>query len=82
MKTFKQILVVCAITLAFSNANAQDANNPWIIKLGANVIDAYPTNLPGSDLYGPQGKWFSGFFNTKDHWNILPCPALRFSSHY
>ena len=72
MKTLKQILTVCAMTLAFSNANAQDANNPWVITLGANAVDAYPTNLSTSDLYGPQGKWFSQFFNTRDHWNILP----------
>ena len=33
MKTLKQILIVCAMTLAFSNANAQDANNPWVMLL-------------------------------------------------
>ena len=60
------------MTMAFSSATAQDANNPWVITLGANAVDAYPTNLPSSDLYGPQGKWFSQFFNTKEHWNILP----------
>ena len=48
MKTLKQILIVCAFTLAFSNANGQDANNPWVITLGANAVDAYPTNLPTS----------------------------------
>ena len=64
MKTIKQILVVCAMSLVFSSATAQDTNNPWVITLGANAIDGYPVNLPSSDLYGPQGKWFSEFFNT------------------
>jgi len=72
MKTIKQILTICALTLALSNANAQDANNPWVVTLGVNVVDAYPTNASSIDTYGSQGKWFSEFFNTEDHWNMIP----------
>ena len=72
MKSIKQILIICALTFAFSNANAQDANNPWVVTLGVNAVDAYPTNASSVDTYGGQGKWFSEFFNTEDHWNVIP----------
>lgn len=72
MKFIKQILILTAVIFAFSNANAQDENNPWVVSIGVNAVDAYPTNTPATDAYGPQGKWFSEFFNTKDHWNVIP----------
>jgi len=42
MKTFK-IAVIALFTLALtSNVNAQDANNPWVVGFGANVVDFSP----------------------------------------
>lgn len=42
MKTLK-IAVIALFTLALtSNVNAQDANNPWVVGFGANVIDFSP----------------------------------------
>lgn len=61
MKTIKQLLFVCALTFTFSNAIAQDANNPWVVSFGVNAVNAYETNI------------FEGeFYNAKDHWNIVP----------
>ena len=39
------LAVVC-----FSSVNAQDKDNPWIVEIGTNVVDFYPTDanpLPG-----------------------------------
>ena len=61
MKTIKQLLIVCALTFTFSNAVAQDANNPWVVSFGVNAVNAYENNF------------FKGeFYNAKDHWNIVP----------
>lgn len=82
MKIIKQILFVCVAILAFSSVNAQDENNPWVVTFGVNAVDAYPTNLPASDINGPQGGWFSEFFNTKDHWNLIPAISTLGVSGY
>ena len=57
-------------------ALAQDENNPWVITVGTNAIDTYPTNSSGDNLGGNSGQWFQQFFNTGDHWNI----GLSFST--
>lgn len=46
---------------------AQDRNNPWAFGLGVNAVDFYPT---GQDA--PLGGYFEDFFNTGEHWNVLP----------
>jgi OmpA-OmpF porin, OOP family len=56
------------LVTGLSNVNAQDKNNPWAIGIGVNAVDFYPTN-PG--LSG-HGAWFDEYFNTSDHYNILP----------
>lgn len=50
-----------------SVVTAQNENNPWAIGIGVNAVDFYPV---GEDF--PQGDMFDDFFNTSDHWNILP----------
>lgn len=56
------------LVLVYSNANAQDKNNPWQITIGVNAVDAYPSGdgAPFSETV------FSEYFNVGDHWNILP----------
>ncbi|HET8854570.1 MAG TPA: OmpA family protein, partial [Salinimicrobium sp.] len=53
--------------MSFSLVQAQTEDNPWSVGLGINAIDFYPT---GEDA--PLGDYFEDFFNTGDHWNILP----------
>tara|TARA_R110001583_G_scaffold48013_7_gene150174 strand:+ start:10503 stop:11831 length:1329 start_codon:yes stop_codon:yes gene_type:complete len=55
------------LVLGYSNANAQDKNNPWQITIGTNAVDFYPTAENP-----PLGDMFSEYFNVGDHWNILP----------
>jgi outer membrane protein OmpA-like peptidoglycan-associated protein len=65
------------LVLGYSNANAQDKNNPWQITIGANAVDLYPV---GENA--PQGEYFDEFFNVKDHWNILPSLSTISVSKY
>ena len=67
MKHLSRLLLSTLFVLCFSSMQAQDDNNPWAIGIGVNAIDFYPT---GGDA--PQGDAFNDFFNTEDHWNILP----------
>ncbi|MDO7172034.1 OmpA family protein [Mariniflexile sp. AS56] len=64
MKNLSRLLFAMLLVLVFSNANAQDKNNPWQITIGANAVDNYPTEDVGGT--------FSDFFNVGDNWNILP----------
>jgi outer membrane protein OmpA-like peptidoglycan-associated protein len=68
MKHLKVAILALLLVVGFSNANAQDKNNPWALGIGVNAVDFYPTNpgIPG------HGSWFNEFFNAKDHYNIIP----------
>ncbi|NOY47713.1 MAG: OmpA family protein [Chlorobi bacterium] len=54
------------LVIGYSNANAQDNNNPWQISFGINAVDFYPV---GDD--SPLGTYFDEFFNVNDHYNIV-----------
>ncbi|GAA4892569.1 OmpA family protein [Flaviramulus aquimarinus] len=72
MKNLSRLLFAMLLVLGYSNANAQDQNNPWQITIGVNAVDAYPSgdgvvnNASFGDTFGDE------FFNVEDHWNILP----------
>ena len=65
MKHLRKILFALVLIASFS-MSAQDENNPWSIDFGANAIDFYPTNQAG------MGNWFDEYFNTGDHYNVIP----------
>jgi len=65
MKHLNKILAATLLAVGL-NANAQDSDNPWAISFGANAVD---TKFSAASKVEDQ---FSGFFNVKDHWNILP----------
>ena len=65
------------LVLSFSNANAQDENNPWAIGIGANAVDFYPV---GENA--PLGEYFDEFFNLSDHYNYLPSLSTVSVSRY
>jgi len=67
MKILSKLMLAFLFVLAFSTSNAQNENNPWQIDLGINAVDFYPT---GEDA--PLGGYFNEYFNTNDHWSILP----------
>jgi OmpA-OmpF porin, OOP family len=67
MKQLSTFLLASLCILSFSTMQAQDNNNPWAVGLGINAVDFYPT---GEDA--PLGGYFDEFFNTGDHWNVVP----------
>lgn len=84
MKNLSRLMLAMLLVLGYSNANAQDKNNPWQITIGLNAVDAYPTN---------DGQLFAGggmssesildeFANVTDHWNILPSLSTISVSKY
>ena len=77
MKNLSRLLFAMLLVLGYSNANAQDKNNPWQITIGANAVDFYPV---GENA--PQGEYFDEFYNVKDHWNILPSLSTISVSKY
>lgn len=67
MKHLSRLLLASLCILSFSTMQAQDDNNPWALGLGMNAVDFYPT---GEEA--PLGGYFDEFFNTGDHWNVIP----------
>jgi len=43
MKHLKKGLLILLAVVTFNNLNAQDEDNPWVIEIGTNVVDFYPT---------------------------------------
>ena len=63
MKQLKLAVIALFTLVTVSNVSAQDANNPWAVGFGVNVVDFY-----NGDDFGDQIKDLLG---NKD-WNILP----------
>ena len=78
MKQFNLVLIALMLILGINDISAQDKNNTIAIGIGTNAVDFYPTN-PG--LAG-HGTWFSEYFNTGDHYNILPAISRLTVSKY
>jgi outer membrane protein OmpA-like peptidoglycan-associated protein len=66
MKNLSRLTIALLLVIGYSNANAQDNNNPWQLSFGMNAVDFYPT---GEDA--PLSTYFDEFFNAQDHYNIL-----------
>jgi OOP family OmpA-OmpF porin len=77
MKNLSRLMFAMLLVLGYSNANAQDKNNPWQITIGANAVDFYPVGE-----VAPQGDTFGEYFNVGDHWNILPSLSTISVSKY
>ncbi|KJD33973.1 cell envelope biogenesis protein OmpA [Tamlana nanhaiensis] len=82
MKNLSRLLLAMLLILGYSNANAQDENNPWQITIGANAVDAYPSGdgVVGNAQFGE--TIFDEYFNVSDHWNILPSLSTISVSRY
>ena len=66
MKRLSQLLMVAVIVLSTFAVNAQNKNNPWMVKLGMNAVDFYPTGQQGYSYISD--KIGSEYFNF-DHYN-------------
>ena len=55
MKHLTKVLFIVLAVVCFSNVNAQDKDNRWIVEIGTNVVDFYPTDAdPGIDNISPE----------------------------
>ncbi|MFV8225406.1 thrombospondin type 3 repeat-containing protein, partial [Christiangramia aquimixticola] len=72
-----KIVLASLLFLGFTSVKAQDADNPWAVGIGTNAVDFYPT---GEDA--PLGGMFEDYFNTGDHWNVLPAVSKVSVSRY
>ena len=55
MKHLTKVLFIVLAVVCFSNVNAQDKDNRWIVEIGTNVVDFYPTDAdPGLDDLSPE----------------------------
>lgn len=77
MKNLSRLFFATLLLLSFSNANAQDENNPWAITIGVNAVDFYPVGETA-----PLGEYFDEFFNLTDHYNYLPSLSSISVSRY
>jgi hypothetical protein len=51
MKHLSKVLFIVLAVVCFSSVNAQDKDNPWVIEVGTNVVDFYPTDADvGNEL--------------------------------
>ncbi|GMN06664.1 OmpA family protein [Croceitalea sp. MTPC5] len=85
MKHVSKFLVVALMVLGLNNIQAQDENNPWQVSFGVNAIDVFPTNDNSTSTNLPAyetGSLFSEYFNTNDHWNIIPSISYIGVSRY
>ncbi|QYA24804.1 OmpA family protein [Gramella sp. MT6] len=77
MKHLSKIVLASLLILGFTSVKAQDADNPWAIGIGTNAVDFYPV---GEDA--PLGGMFDEYFNSGDHWNVLPAVSKLSVSRY
>ncbi|MDB2462828.1 OmpA family protein [Algibacter sp.] len=83
MKNLSRLLFAMLLVLGYSNANAQDQNNPWQITIGVNAVDFYPTGEGALSKGGFASDSFGDeFANASDHWNILPSLSTISVSKY
>jgi len=65
MKNLKQLLAALIVIVTIG-VNAQDSNNPWMVRLGLNAVDFYPTGQVDYDYISDNiGEDFFNF----DHYN-------------
>jgi OOP family OmpA-OmpF porin len=77
MKNLSRLMFALLLVVGFSNANAQDDNNPWQFSFGINAVDLYPV---GENA--PLGEYFDEYFNLGDHYNIVPSLSTFTVSKY
>ena len=83
MKHLKKLLIILLAVVSFNNLNAQDEDNRFIIDIGTNMVDFYPTgayfNPTGPvptplDGQSSDGNYLGGFleeyYNFSDHYNF------------
>jgi len=83
---FKNILLLLIINVIFASAAySQDQFNKWVVGIGINAVDYYPTlnptHHPGLDpSTGNHVGFFDEIANAIDHWNVN-APRINLTRH-
>ena len=74
MKHLNILLVAVLFIVGMGVTNAQDQNNPWSIELGVNAVDFFPIDITDDGRFpaSTKGGIFDQYFNSGEHWNIVP----------
>lgn len=69
-------LIFCLVLFFSISMFSQDKDNPWVIGVGVNAVDFYPTNIKGmTSSAGVPTQWYDQFFNLNDHYNYIGAPT-------
>ncbi len=79
-KTLNIIIVLLIMIFATQNSYSQDEENKWVIGLGMNAIDFFPSNGIGQ-ITGNFNGFGNELFNVEDHWNQSGHPKINISRH-
>ncbi|WP_141107277.1 hypothetical protein [Lutibacter flavus] len=69
-----------------SNIYSQDEYNKWVVGIGINAVDYFPTlnptHYPGFDASrGNQDGFFNEITNAQDHWNVF-APRINVTRYW
>ncbi len=67
MKHINKLVLSLLLVMAWGISKGQTESNPWQINVGTNAVDFFPTSNGEQYL---SNKYFSNFFNLKDHYNM------------
>jgi hypothetical protein len=70
MEKIKNLRILCLFIISLFISEfvySQDVNNVWIVGIGINAVDYFPTNSLGN---GNDDGFLNEIFNIEDHWNI------------
>ncbi len=75
----KFILIMFGL-FSFAKGFSQNEDQKWVIGVGLNAIDFYPTSEPFL-ITGNNSGLGSQIFNLRDHWNQFGFPKLHVTRH-
>jgi hypothetical protein len=78
MNLFLKTCILLIITLP--SVFAQNEENKWVIGIGSNAIDFFPSNEIG-DVTGNYNGFGNELFNVNDHWNLFGLPKINVTRH-
>lgn len=84
---FKKIILLLFINVVLmSNIYSQDEYNKWVVGIGINAVDYFPTlnptHYPGFDASrGNQDGFFNEITNAQDHWNVF-APRINVTRYW
>lgn len=83
---FKNILLLLIFNVVFASTTySQDQFNKWVVGIGINAVDYFPTlnptHFPGLDpSTGNPDGFFNEITNAQDHWNVYG-PRINVTRH-